>query len=693
MSLSAGAGRRALIVLAALAVVGFGPGGAEAPVDGARSAIDLGGLDTRSAALMLSAQEAGDLEVSVLAVPLPDRVTLVVDVDGASLLAGVAAPAAELITEVYAYALGAEGGLIASLTQAFRLDLEHDRGALAAGGVKFFGGLELPPGSYSLRVLVLQRSSGSLALRILPLEVPSWTPRPVLLPPVRREPATGWILVHAAGVTPAFPVTIDGESWVPSARRGLDAGARAGYLLLGRGLEGLRGDAPFVPLRGSLLDADREPLMAVGLGDLRPATGGPAGLEALAAELDTAAIEAGEYRLRISIAELAAGEPANGEPRASADSATLIVRLADEGLVSSVAEPAGLSARQSRGRQAVFERYEELREGYRQTFERLASGDRAAALEPLIEIESERIGTGAVEEQDRLARAEVEIALEFSRPDPDRLLTAIWIHEALYRRYHRRKRYLLATHSRQVVSRLAELYLERDRSPRTRHLVASAMASLGGYLQETGSLMAAENAYYDALAHAPNHPSALIGLAAIQESYGRYETAAEVLQRVHKARPEDTEVRLRLGVNLRRLERGRRAVTHLTAAISDPGPDWVAAVAAQELASLHAGDKRLAEAVGVLEAALERHPQVQRLRIQLAAMLDRSGRRAEARAVLDRLDPTVGSDVNSPRLRYSRANRAAITAVRDALEEEAKRGLAALRFPARPANNSAGGGS
>ncbi len=664
------------LALAVLAALAPSDAGAEARPEVARSAIDLGGLDTRSAALMLSAQEAGDLEVSALAVPLPDpseglaRVTLVVDVAGPSLLEAVPATAAELITEVYAYALDAEAGLIASLTQAFRLDLEHDRPALAAGGVKFFGSLELPPGDYSLRVLVLQRSSGRLGLRILAVEVPSWERGPVLLPPVRREPLGDWILVHAAGETPAFPVTVGGEPWVPSARRDLDAGARADYLLLGKALD--------QKLRW--LDASREPLMAVDLGDPRPVTGGPAGLEALAVELDTATLDAGEYRLRISSGS-----------QASADSAPLIVRLAGDALLAPAAEPAGLSRRQSRGHRAVLERYEELREGYRLTLGRLASGDRATALEPLIEIESARIGTGATEEQNRLARAEVEIARELSRPDPDRLLTVIWIHESLYRRYHRHKRYLLATHSRQVVSRLAEVYLERDNSPRTRHLVATAMTSLGGYLQQTGSLMAAENAYHDALAHDPDHPAALIGLAAIQESYGQYENAAGALQRLHKARPEDTGVRLRLGVNLRRLGKDRRAVDHLNAAISEPGPDWVAAVAAQELASLHAGDKRLDEALRVLEEAVSRHPQVQRLRVQLAAMLDRAGRRAEALTVLDRLDPTAGSGINSPRLRYSRANSAAITAVRRTLEEEANRGLSALSFAVRPAET--GGGS
>ncbi len=678
MSRAAG---RALIVFTALTAagsVGAGePGAVAIRAVAIRSAIDLGGLDTRSAALMLSAQDAGDLEVSVLAIPLPDpletgelrsersRVTLVVDVGGTSLLEGVSSPSeeSELITELYAYALDAESGLIDSLTQAFRLDLERDRSRLSARGMKFFGSLELPVGDYSLRVLVLHRRSGRLGLRILPLEVPSWGQDPVLVPPFRREPPAGWILVHAAEETPAGPATIGtatigpvaiGEqTWVPSARQGLDAGARADYLVVGHGLD--RG------LRAHLLDTGGEPLAEVDLGDPRPATGGPAGLETLAAELDATGLEAGEYRLRISTA---------GDPPVSASSAPLLVRPADDALSDQAAALAGISARGSRGRQAEFERLEEVRGGYRQALGLLAAGDRAGALEPLIEIESARIGAGSVEEQTRLARAELQIARELAGPRPEVLLRVIWIHEALYRRYHRRRSYMLATHSRQVVSRLAELYLERDSSKHARRLVACALVSLGGYLQATGSSPAAEIVYHDALARDPDHPAALIGLAVVQESYGQYQTAADLLLRLHRLRPADTQTRLRLGVNLRRLDKTRRAANHLRSALSEPGPDWVAAVAAQELASLHAAEKRLDEAMRVLEEAIARHPEVQRLRIQLAALLDRAGAGAEALAALDRLDPQAGSDTSSPRLIYSRAPATAITAARHALSEE-----------------------
>ena len=659
---------RLLILLAALAFSGAFAARADVP------AFDLGGLDTRSAALMLSAQEAGDLAVSALAIPLPDpaggrqsRMTVVVEIDGGSLLEAVPAGDGELITEVYAYAVDSEGGLIASLTQAFRLDLERLRPRLAGGGVKFFGTLELPPGDYSLRVLVLQRSSGRLGLRILTATAPIWGSEPVLAP-VRREPAAGWILVRAAGETPAFPVTVAGEPWVPSARIRLDSGERAGYLLLGRGL----GRRP----RLHLLAAGGEELAELGLGDLRPVAGGPPGLEILAAELDAADLYAGEYRLRVSTTAGTAQAP-------------LTVRSAGGPQPPAAAESRGLTVRQSRGREAELERLEQLREAYQRTFDGLASDERGTALAPLTAVHRERIGSRSVTEQKRLARAELEVAWELAGSDPERLLVVIHIHEELYRRYHRQRRYLLATHSRKLIGALAELYSERSRSSQASHLVASALVSLAGYLHQIGSRPAANDAYLQALDYDPVHPAALIGLASIQEFYGLYDRAVVLLGRLVKQTPADTQARLRLGVNLKRQGKPKRAIDHLEAAATEPGPEWVAAVAAQELASLHADNDRLEEAITVLEAAATAHPDHQRLTLQWAALLDRAGRHADALGVLDRLDPVAGIDASSPRLIYTQPPAAAITAARRALAEVTDRQLAARRVTGRPAELSA----
>ena len=62
----------------------------------------------------------------------------------------------------------------------------------------------------------------------------------------------------------------------------------------------------------------------------------------------------------------------------------------------------------------------------------------------------------------------------------------------------------------------------------------------------------------------------------------------------------------------------------------------------------------------------------------LLDLLDRSGRPADALAVLDDLDPTQGREIGSPRLRYSNMPTAALVAARRSLNDEVDRRLPLL---------------
>lgn len=181
-------------------------------------AVDLGGLEARSAALILSGEEGGELDVSVLAVPVRAagdhiRVALVVDVEGET--AETPEEAGEPpVTEVYAYALDEEQEIGGFLTQGFALEPDERR------SVKFFGHLDLAPGEYSLRVLVLRRSRERMGLRARPLTVP---PPGEIAPPVLapERSLVRWVLVRQAagdGDEPAFPLTVDGRPVIPATR-------------------------------------------------------------------------------------------------------------------------------------------------------------------------------------------------------------------------------------------------------------------------------------------------------------------------------------------------------------------------------------------------------------------------------------------------------------------------------------------
>jgi thioredoxin-like negative regulator of GroEL len=92
------------------------------------------------------------------------------------------------------------------------------------------------------------------------------------------------------------------------------------------------------------------------------------------------------------------------------------------------------------------------------------------------------------------------------------------------------------------------------------------------------------------------------------------------------------------------------AVAVLGQLVDDRAPDWTLAVAYQELAHLLLRRQRPEQAVRLLETAVTRLPEVQRLYLELAYALDRSGRRREARELLAGLPPDTGRP--SPRLLY-----------------------------------------
>ncbi|MCP4660130.1 MAG: hypothetical protein GY856_32410 [bacterium] len=674
-----------IIALTAALLASVPPAGAQGPVE----AIDVGGLEARSAALMLSGQDAGELAVTVASIPMPDpaaervRVLLVVDVDGDSLLVGAAGEM--LITELYAYALDTPGdALAATLTQAFMLELEPVRDALAERGIKFLGHLDLVPGEYSLRVLVLHRQADRFALRVVPLSVPSWegAAGPVIMPPIFPEAAERWIVVTAAGETPvrwtelgqgspsrsqdanaanggerktperAFPMVIDDRSVVPATRPLVGGETRAELLLMGRGLP--------AELRAQLVATDGREPADLPLHNFRPLATAPTGLELAVAELDPGDQTAGSYRLQL----LATGEDTPAGPAPSTPLTVLPREIASRVTVwtelDSATPDAGPGAlmtgeeeEEALASDSANETLVHAAAAYREALVELAAENRSAARAAIIRIESDLLASDPRAHEPVIA-AQLRAAIGAVGDQVESLVSLIWLHEELYRQYHRRQRYRLATHSRQMMLRLAAAYLARSDTREARQLVACALVSLAGYLQEIGARHEAQQAFERALGFDPTHEAALLALAVIHEAFGHYEMAADLLQRLRKVGPLDPEARLRLAINLRRLGSRRQALRLLRKCIEDPAPSWVTALAYQELANLRMEEQHDEEAAAILREAIARLPGNQRLYVQLAAVLDGLERPAEARAVVDQLDPLAGRDVDSPRLRYTR---------------------------------------
>ncbi|MFP5284316.1 MAG: VWA domain-containing protein, partial [Thermoanaerobaculia bacterium] len=154
----------------------------------------------QTAQQVIGGQENGAIPASVLAAPFhtgsPEAyVPVLVEVDGPALLAGH--PAGKpLPAEIYVYAMDQDGKVVDYVTQSLGLDLGKVEPALRKSGLKFFGHLDLPPGDYSVRVLVRNGATGVMGLRVATVQVPAFAAAdPVLLPAFFPEPAGKWLIV------------------------------------------------------------------------------------------------------------------------------------------------------------------------------------------------------------------------------------------------------------------------------------------------------------------------------------------------------------------------------------------------------------------------------------------------------------------------------------------------------------------
>lgn len=165
------------------------------------------------------------LRLELLAAPFPSgagtaQVPIVLELPGPELLAGVAA--AQAPVQIYAYALDASGTLRDYATQEFTLDVSKLRATLAAGGIKYYATLTLPPGDFTVRVLARNAATGRIGHASIALRVPAAPGGPAfVLPPFFQAAPSSWIFVKkppAAGQpSPEYPFVIGSDSYVPAA--------------------------------------------------------------------------------------------------------------------------------------------------------------------------------------------------------------------------------------------------------------------------------------------------------------------------------------------------------------------------------------------------------------------------------------------------------------------------------------------
>jgi tetratricopeptide (TPR) repeat protein len=634
-------------------------------------AVALRGVEAQGAALLLSGQRGGDIYGALLwsATGVSGdggdvSVPFVVEVDGRSLLDG--SDGQRIPIEVYGYLVDSDGAVVGHVSEGILLDLERHSEAVTRAGLRFVGELQLPPGLYSLRVMVRNHFSGRFFLTRHDLEVPGkGASDPFLLPPLVPEPTDGRVIAGQHGLdTSSVVAALPGvEAW-PSARPVLAVDEPIDVVFGCSELGETMGvSARLVNAVGRTI---QQPELEVG--------------ERLAA-LDTLVfyqvsmapidVPAGHYRLVVELADENTG-------RTVSRSLPIAVRSEDEVPTweDRFANSPPTGPRETRGKKLHPRTITAL---YTEALGLLAEGETSEARRALADVERRIIATASARQWMQLREAEWQTALSIAKAHPASLMALALFHRDMYHWYAARYEFELSEHSWTLAANLAEQTLRLGGWDPPQGFVECVLLDLAADQAKRGNVRRARTLLERAVELAPQDVPVLFGLGLVHEFSGRSYEATEYLQKLVDRQNTHYEARLRLAINRQRLGADRKAERLFRDLLSDPAPEWIHTIAYQELAQIYIKRESIDLAEHLLRAAIKRLPRNQRLRIQLAYVLDQAQRPWDATALIEELESGGSQFSTSPRVRYAEWPALDPARVRTTLANAREVGLEALR--------------
>jgi len=176
-----------------------------------------------AAQLVMTGVGRNDLGFSALCLPFPERgenqtLGLVVQVPREELRWQAQQPVA---LEVFGYAVAADGTVHDHFAQLVQLKPGQADPEGNARGLSFYGTLRVPPGQYTLKLMVQEPGSGAAGVQFLDVTVPPYDARVgFLLPPVVMDDPTRWLglaLGRPETERAHYPFELGGEPFLPRA--------------------------------------------------------------------------------------------------------------------------------------------------------------------------------------------------------------------------------------------------------------------------------------------------------------------------------------------------------------------------------------------------------------------------------------------------------------------------------------------
>ncbi len=600
-------------------------------------ATEIGGVDTGTAALLLSGQQGGDVTgalawtIGAIADEGLQEVPFVAEVDGASLLAGWSGD--RIAIGFFAYTTDDSGRIADHLAQGVVFESDPLAGSIAERGLRVVGRARLAPGAYTIRVLVRVQGSTRFFMARSRVMVPEkGGAQTTVLNAVFQDPGGDWVTIRQHGVEVGFEIEA-GERVVPAARPVLVEGRPTEFFVGGTDSGTVLMDARLVDSANRVvaeypieLEAARDP-----------------GVPLRRAVLPAVDLPPGTYTLILETRE----EPGGGV----GERQSLTVELAPPGGPYSWLDPSGASedvtprtAARSDEAATGFRRRKALA-AYLAALRSLADGDEASARGQLMALERMANSNGQLR---ALRRLEDSVAADLAATDPTSLLPIALLHQQLVRRYEARNEFVLASFTRSVA---ADRALQIAAAGRDNTFAAALLVNLAGDLARSASATLATSYLEEALSADPSSRAALLALGVITERGGDFGEATRIFERLVEAHPDVAEGRLRLAVNLARSGHERAAEREFRTLLQRQTSSWVDAVAAQEYVLMLLAQQRRDEVQEVLRSATAKLPDDQRLRVLAAYTSDTSGQSLEAVEAILQIPPAEAG--TSPRVRYT----------------------------------------